>query len=171
MCYFPFVSISLQLKAGKSPCFSLRPPLAVAIRRDSTRLRPVSGGLAVQGCRDCVGSPAPQLAFFHLSACLSAQMTDGCELRASGGPQKASCQSVTHNRRRRCKSCGNRGWLLITWRGGFLFTSGFFSVCIVLFFPLKQISCSIPPVWQKFLLSFAYSVQTSDCPRRLQTEG
>lgn len=40
-------------------------------------------------------------------------------------PQKALCQSVTHKRRRRYKSCQNRGcckrgWLLITWRGVFL---------------------------------------------------
>lgn len=65
---------------------------------DSTRLHPVSGGLAVKGCEDCVGSQAPQLAFSHLSACLSAQMMDGCELRANGGPQKALCQPVTHTK-------------------------------------------------------------------------
>lgn len=69
--------------------FFLSPPLAAGIRRDSTLLPPASGCRAVKGCRDCVGSRAPQLAFSHLSACLSAEMTDGRELRADGDPQRA----------------------------------------------------------------------------------
>lgn len=90
-----------------SVVFSFFLPLSASGRRLPERFRaapPVSGCRAVKGCRDCVGSRAPQLAFSRLSACLSAEMTDGRGLRADGGPQRAPSQSVTDKRRRRRKN-------------------------------------------------------------------
>lgn len=111
-CFFSFFFLASPLRVGS--------PLArtAAIHRDSTLLSPV------KGCRDCVGSRAPQLAFFHLSAGRPAEMTDGRELRADGGPQRGS-----RLRPRRTKEedgertrwdwtgCCKKRRLLIVWRG------------------------------------------------------
>lgn len=127
--FFVFVSILLQLKMKNLSVFFsfffLASPLRVgsplartaAIHRDSTLLSPV------KGCRDCVGSRVLQLAFFHLSAGRPAEMTDGRELRADGGPQRGS-----RLRPRRTKEedgertrwdwtgCCEKRRLLIVWR-------------------------------------------------------
>lgn len=153
-----------------SVCFFLSPPLAAGIRRDSTLLPPASGCRAVKGCRDCVGSRALQLAFSHLSACLSAEMTDGRELRADGGPQRAPmsvCVWRTKEEEDGQRTRRNRGWLLITWRG-----VGF-SVKVFFFF-LEQISlykCSSTILQfhqngrSPSFTSFACSVPSQACDR------
>lgn len=171
-------SLCKHIIAIKNRNISSSLALVVAIRRDSIRLHPVRGGLAVKGCRDCVGSRAPQLAFFHLSACLSAEMTDGGELRANGGPQKALCPSVTHKKRQRYKSAPKQRLALKRMFANysdrwvfFLWLQGFFLFAQFCFFLLKQISlykCSSTLLKSHHYgkisssLPFAFSVQMCD---------
>lgn len=119
-----------------------------------------SGCRAVKGCRDCVGSRAPQLAFSHLSACLSAEMTDGRELRADGGPQRAPpprvSLCVTHKRSRRRRKNAPKPRMIANHleRRWFFCQSIFFLSGANFTLQMFLHNPAIPPEWQKSILHF-----------------